>query len=614
MYRRHPSMPLSLLAACLLTACSDLTGLDPSLAARSSQTLAARRFDPTRGTKDTPAKPKTDSTAADTSATPPTDTTATAPTAPTAPADTSTSTSATPTAPPAPTTGFAHQPALPAELAVPSDVPATGRTWRRTDIEALRAAVSQATRGDQILLTPGTRYVGNLSLPPKSGTGWITIRTDLAAGEVPPAGVRVTAAGAARFAKIVSYGRNQPAVAAEDGSRGWRFTAVEIAVHDTVRMLNTLVALGLNTARTLEQVPSDFIFDRVYIHGGPDLNLIRCVALNSARTAIVNSTVDECHARGFDSAALGGWSGPGPYRIENNSLSGAGMGIFFGGSDPLIANLSPSDIVIRNNRVWRPLAWKGVWTVKALVEFKHARRVLMEGNVIENNWADAQTGFAVLFKSTNQDGGAPWSGTTDVTFRHNVVRHAAAGLNLAARPEPHEAVPLARVKAEHNLFYDIGAHNGTTNGRMVQVTGAVSDVQLLSNTFIHNDVATQALMVDADQSAPLAVRVAVNNNIWTHGQYGWFGNWVGTRALTWLAGTSYQATGNVLIAAGDNAYKYTDAAFATSVAAMGFANPAAGDFTLSALSPFRTAGAGGTMPGVDMAALSSATSIATAVQ
>ena len=527
-----------------------------------------------------------------------------APTAPIAPVDTSPITAI-------PADRLAAEPVLPVELAVPSQMPVTGQTWRPADAAALQQAVNQAQPGDEILLAPAVSYVGAVYLPPRSGSGWITVRTYLPTAEQPPAGTRVTPASAARFAKIVAYGRNDPAIAAADGSRGWRFTAVEITVHDSVRSLNTLVTLGRNTARSVDQIPTDFIFDRVYIHGTPQLDMVRCVGLNSARTAIVNSSVEECHARGFDSAALGGWSGPGPFRIENNSLSGAGMGVFFGGSDPLIANLSPSDIVIRNNRIWRPLSWKGVWTVKNLVEFKHGKRVLIEGNLIENQWADAQAGFVIMIKSTNQDGGAPWSQTADFTFRRNIVRNSPAGFNLAARPEQYPAVPVTRVKIEQNLFYDIGSYNGTANGRMLQLLNDLSDVQVISNTWIHNGTASHAILTSADVPGR---NIVVSNNVMTLGEYGWFGDGgnMGARALSVIAGDLWRATGNLLIGAARTSDYPQSTSFAGALSEV-FVNAAAGDFTLTSAASLRFAGIGMTAPGADMTSLMNATSAARAM-
>jgi hypothetical protein len=66
----------------------------------------------------------------------------------------------------------------------------------------------------------------------------------------------------------------------------------------------------------------------------------------------------------------------------------------------------------------------GTWTVKNLFELKNAKNVVVDGNLLENNWTDAQTGYAVLFTVRNQDGSAPWSTVEAITFTNNIVRHA----------------------------------------------------------------------------------------------------------------------------------------------------------------------------------------------
>jgi hypothetical protein len=142
-----------------------------------------------------------------------------------------------------------------------------------------------------------------------------------------------------------------------------------------------LVLSGIGDATSTSQLGHGFVFDRVYIHGQSSTNLIRCVALNSIRTAIINSWIADCHSRGFDSQAIAGWTGPGPFLIENNYLEGAGENVMFGGADPRIQGLVPSDITIRRNHFYKPTSWKGVWTVKNLFELKCARRLLIEGYV-----------------------------------------------------------------------------------------------------------------------------------------------------------------------------------------------------------------------------------------
>ena len=83
------------------------------------------------------------------------------------------------------------------------------------------------------------------------------------------------------------------------------------------------------------------------VRGDPAKGQKRGIALNSASTTIRNSYIGDIKAVGQESQAIAGWNGPGPYTIENNFLEAAGVNILFGGADPAIPDLVPSDITIR---------------------------------------------------------------------------------------------------------------------------------------------------------------------------------------------------------------------------------------------------------------------------
>ena len=56
----------------------------------------------------------------------------------------------------------------------------------------------------------------------------------------------------------------------------------------------------------------------------------------------------------------------------------------FGGADPAVPNLVPSNIEIRRNFLYKPREWFGRATIKASIELKNARNVVIDGNVIES--------------------------------------------------------------------------------------------------------------------------------------------------------------------------------------------------------------------------------------
>jgi hypothetical protein len=105
----------------------------------------------------------------------------------------------------------------------------------------------------------------------------------------------------------------------------------------------------------------------------------------------------------------------------------------FGGSEPTIPGLVPTNIQNRRNYLTMPIAWKGsTWAVKNILELKNAQHVVIEGDLLEYNWAAAQTGYSVLFTPRNQYGGNPATVVQRVKFRNNKVRHVSSVFNISA--------------------------------------------------------------------------------------------------------------------------------------------------------------------------------------
>jgi hypothetical protein len=96
-----------------------------------------------------------------------------------------------------------------------------------------------------------------------------------------------------------------------------------------------------------------------------------------------------------DSQRLMSFNGVGPYLIQNNFLQGGAENIVFGGTDPGITNLIPSDITIVGNLIQKNLTWRGQaapynWVIKNLFELKNAQRLLIDGNVLQYTWVSGQ--------------------------------------------------------------------------------------------------------------------------------------------------------------------------------------------------------------------------------
>ena len=129
----------------------------------------------------------------------------------------------------------------------------------------------------------------------------------------------------------------------------------------------------------------------------------RGILMNGAYLAVIDSYISEFKQRNLI-IALASYNGSGPFRIANNYLEAAGENVLFGGADSAAPSLVPADIEIIRNHFAKPLALIGSgYVVKNLLEFKAAKRALVLGNILENNPAASQSGFALLVTPRNQD-------------------------------------------------------------------------------------------------------------------------------------------------------------------------------------------------------------------
>ena len=478
----------------------------------------------------------------------------------------------------------------------------TGRTIAVAAAGDFQAAINQALPGDVITLQAGATYAGNFTLPAKTGTQWIIIRTSAPDSSLPPPGTRLTPIHRNVLPKIVTL-NSQPALEALDGAHHYRLVGLEITQATSAPLTYNLVALG-DSQTSLAQVPHDLVLDRLYIHGNLSIDLRRGIMLNSASTAIIDSYISDCHEVGADSQAIGGWNGPGPFKIVNNYLEAAGENIMFGGADPSITNLVPSDIEFRRNRFFKPLSWRigdpsyagTPWGVKNLFELKNAQRVLVQGNVFENNWTMAQNGYAILFTVRNQDGTAPWSVVQDVTFRNNIVRRVGGGFNMHGTDDNFRSLFSNRIRISNNLLDQIDGTLWDGSGVAFQFNHGPNDVTIEHNTIFQ----TGNLISAGDAPSDGLVYRA---NLSPHNEYGVKGDSkeAGNETIdAYFAGSIFQK--NVLVGGPSDVYP-ADNFFPATFSDVGFVDFLGGNYRLGAASPYKNAGTDGKDIGCDFDAL-----------
>jgi hypothetical protein len=460
--------------------------------------------------------------------------------------------------------------------------------------DSLQAALDAANYGDTIVVQAGVTLTGGFVLPKKTGTGEIVIQSSRIS-ELPE-GKRVNKSQSALFAKLQTT-NTAPIITTAPGAHHYRFQGIEFMTTSSTKQVYDMIRLGEGRGeqKTLDTVPHDLVIDRCYIHGFDAQDIQRGVSLNSAATTISNSYFSEIHGVGFDTQAIAGWNGPGPFHIINNYLEAAGENIMFGGADSASQELVPNDIEIRGNHMFKPLSWKvghpsyagQHWTVKNLLELKCATNVTIDGNVFENNWADGQSGIGILFTVRNQEGHAPWSILKNIKFINNVVRGSdGGGLNFLGsdneKPSQRSSVALI----SNNLFADIRGPFLTMNG--------FNDVSITHNT--HFQTGNIAILYGTP-----AERFVYTDNLTIRGSkgYGVFGDATGegTVALKKFVPDGVFKN-NVLIGADPSLYPKENQ-YPASTDQVGFVNFEKGDYRLSPSSPYKKAASDGQAVGVN---------------
>ena len=308
-------------------------------------------------------------------------------------------------------------------------MPVSGATIVVRANDDLQAAIDRARPGDTLLLEPGATYVGSFVLPAKEGTRPIVIRSAADVGRLPGATDRIGPEDAALLPKLKSPD-TQPALRTAPGASRWQLLGIEFVGNG---LAGDLIALGDGSKAQADNdsVPSELVLDRVLVRGDPVRGQKRGIALNSASTTIRNSYIADIKAAGQESQAIAGWNGPGPY-TDREQLSGGGGGQHpvrrrrsdHPGSRAERHHHSPESHHQERRRGVVPL--DGEESARAEERSPRTHR----GNQLENCWTAAQPGYAVLFTVRNSGGRAPWATIEDVTFRSNVVKHTAGGINI----------------------------------------------------------------------------------------------------------------------------------------------------------------------------------------
>jgi hypothetical protein len=347
-----------------------------------------------------------------------------------------------------------------------ADTPAPGSVISVNAGGNLQTALNSAQCGDTIQLQAGATFTGKFTVPAKNCdiNHWILIRTSSPDSALPAEGQRATPcyAGVASLvgrpqyncpnptnvmAKVQNQSRGDGPFQLAAGANFYRFIGLELTRVAGIPGLGRLIS-GQGTY-------DHVVVDRSWLHGNTQDETNDGVNLDGAtNVAVVDSYFSDFHCISVSGACTdahavaGGVSNTqdGPFKIQDNFLEASGEAILFGGG---AANLTPSDIQIIGNHFWKPWQWMPgnpgfvggpdghPFIVKNHLELKNAVRVLVDSNLMENNWGGfSQDGSAILLTPKNQHTPqgtdvCPLCQVTDVTIRYVHISHAGDGMQMA---------------------------------------------------------------------------------------------------------------------------------------------------------------------------------------
>jgi len=516
------------------------------------------------------------------------------------------------------------------------------------DYTDLQEAIDAAELKTIIVLDAGEIFYGGFVLPDKEeGDGWIIItssRMDL----LPSGQTRIQPSATTgdqeyptqsdAMAKIVTNNFSGiPCFKTQAFAHHYWLAGLEITADLAVINSYGLVNLGDASAsqNSLSLVPHDFTIDRCYIHGHTEAEIMKYgVRLDCSRASILDSYIADFHSIGFDAQAIACINGPGPFKIINNYLEASGENILIGGAAPAIPGLVPSDIEVRQNYFYKPWSWRTGdpayagkhWTIKNLFELKTGKRVWLDGNVMENCWADlpvGQSGYAILLTVRVEGGNAPQADISDILITNNIIRHVGAGITLSGT-DGGAGIRSSRIRIANNLFEDISGPaygdlnvDGPNDGTFIKM-GEPRDVMIDHNTIFQSGPITWAYdvtdgLIFKDNLTNSFVSAGGYQGIYGPGQSQ--GNNTFAQYFPDVTDTNKHFNRNVLT--GGNASKYTNFNtlsqnyFPTNINAVEFVDYANGPvdyhgYRLSTESPFYHAGSDGKDIGIDMISLDSA--------
>lgn len=296
------------------------------------------------------------------------------------------------------------------------------------------------------------------------------------------------------------------------------------AVSDTSLTLNTTVPAGTWNFSLVNPATA-------YTPGCGDDS--RGIQANCNQCFLEYNYFEKIHWWGSESHAISLGFSTGPYKIVHNWVEAGSAGYFSGGGPVDTRGGPANDGEIRGNFFGRDLAWRFLsaaagkspappfgcgpldgnsahdtcpfnWAIKNNLEMKLGHRLLIDGNIIDGDWADGQSGYPVLQTVRTCSGGAtcgiydpstglPVTAIDNVRFSNNWFRNSPQLIQISSRSlgagnGGGVSQPIQDLDYINNLFTNIGdtAQFGAPGNDIFQWGGSGANTFLCTMSRVSN--------------------------------------------------------------------------------------------------------------------------------
>lgn len=319
------------------------------------------------------------------------------------------------------------------------------RTFTVTSIPQLLATYAQCNGGEEIVIPAGTILNGQVELPAREFSDFVTIRSSAAMPEI---AVRAdpTSGGYAIFRG--SYPGEAPFIIKNRASKirlsGLKFDPFP-GSDDTIRNYYLLQIGEAFDQRTVADNPTRIIVDHCVVRPPDNIQVVHAVLNDGYKVSIVSSSLGNIRTYGGqDSQAVFSLDGRGAHVYNNTLFEAASESVIYGGAANRIDGLVPTNVEFRRCVFNKPVNWRQLppnsvgdtINIKNLFETKNARRVYVEGSLFTNQWdAGRSQYYALVVKSTADvpggDQGSPWAVSEEIIFENSRISHVNGGMSAA---------------------------------------------------------------------------------------------------------------------------------------------------------------------------------------